>query len=110
MWDAKQLKEKRAADKISASQLAELLGRGASKENVYKWENGVVRPSSEGMSKKIQNYINGVKPKQKSVTEKSVKTNGVLREDYKEKYFVALEELVSLHREIALLRKQLNLN
>lgn len=93
MWDAKQLKEKRAADKISASQLAELLGRGASKENVYKWENGVVRPSSEGMSKKIQNYINGVKPKQKAPKP----TNGAVhKDDFKEKYYTLLEKYTAL--------------
>lgn len=91
MWEAKQLLEKRAKDGISAKQLATMLGRGASKENVYKWEKGVVRPKSKGMSKKVQNYINGTLNGVAKKVRK--KTNGAIKKDeYKEKFEALREE------------------
>lgn len=112
MWEAKQLKEKRAKDKISASQLARSLGKGASKENVYKWENGVVRPKSKWMGRKIQSYLKGNIPivaptpigrkkkkpvKIKQPTPQPIKTNGTVKKDeYKEKYYTLLEKYTAL--------------
>lgn len=85
MWDAKQLKEKREADGLSAEKLANILG--TTKENIYKWESGT-KPMQNGMFQKVQDYING--------TQKSVKVNGTVKEDYKEKYFVLLEKYTAL--------------
>lgn len=125
MWEAKQLKEKRAKDKISANTLAEMLGRGASKENVYKWENGVVRPKSKGMSRKIQSYLKGTLPivaatpigrkkkkpaKTKQPVPQPIKTNGAVHKDeYKEKFKIVNDKYNALLEEhVNLLRKLVN--
>lgn len=88
-WDAASLKAKREKDGLSAEKLANILG--ASKENIYKWESGT-KPHSKGMDRKIQAYINGIKPEQMKVD----KTNGAIKNDYKEKYYTLLEKYTAL--------------
>lgn len=92
MWDAKQLKEKRAADRLSAEKLAKLLG--TTKENIYKWETGT-KPMQNGMYKKVQDYIKGVQPEPKKTV--LPETNGTVKEnDFKEKYYNLLEKYTIL--------------
>lgn len=95
MWDAKQLKEKREADGLSAEKLANILG--TTKENIYKRESGT-KPMQNGMYKKVEEYLNGVKPQPKKIL--LSETNGTIKDyinqDYKEKYFVLLEKYTAL--------------
>lgn len=97
MWDAKQLKEKRAADRLSAEKLAKMLG--ATKESIYKWESGT-KPQSKGMNRKIQNYLNGAMPVNgaaETPRKKYTKSNGTVKEnDFKEKYYNLLEKYTIL--------------
>lgn len=90
IWTGAQLKAKRDQDKLSAEKLGKMMG--TSKENIYKWE-GVTKPHSKAMIKKVQDYINGVQPKQKAPKP----TNGTLNKDeYREKYYALLEKYTIL--------------
>lgn len=89
-WTGAEFKAKRKLDGHSAEKLAKLLG--TSKENVYKWE-GTTKPQTKAMIKKVQDYINGVEPKQKAPKP----TNGAVhKDDYKEKYYTLLEKYTAL--------------
>lgn len=87
--DGKAIREKREMLKLSAPQLAKLIG--VTNGKIYKWEAGSTIPNTKADYNKITNWLNGVK------VQKVIKpSNGVPSEDWKKKYYDLLEKYTAL--------------
>lgn len=89
--DGKAIREKREKLKLSAPQLAKLIG--VTNGKIYKWEAGGTMPNTTADYKKITNWLNGTTVKVQKVIKPS---NGVPSEDWKKKYYDLLEKYTAL--------------
>lgn len=99
--DGKAIRDKREKLELSAPQLAELIGVTAGK--IYKWEGGAASPNSKADYKRITDFLKGIINHEKlnnilNPTKKKaiLKSNGVVKDDFKEKYYALLEKYTLL--------------
>lgn len=91
MYDTKKIREKREALGISGEDLAKQFGMG--KESLYKMELDGHKPRNSKVRKKIKDWL-GEDVFIKRITPR--KTNGIVKDDFKEKYYALLEKYTLL--------------
>lgn len=100
--DGKAIREKREMLKLSAPQLAKLIG--VTNGKIYKWEAGSTIPNTKADYNKITNWLNGTTVKVQKVIKPS---NGVPSEDWKKKHDEVEKKYTTLlEKYTALLEKQ----
>lgn len=94
MYDTKKIREKREAKGISGEVLAKQFGM--SKESFYKMETEGHKPRDKKVRAKLQEWLGYDIFTQRRKKKVAVKTNGIVKDDFKEKYYALLEKYTLL--------------